>query len=124
VYSIAITTYGLLFPSLWFAFKGTPIRMGIFLGEVMFPLLHTIVLFGLELSMHSLLKNSMPSFLLFLLSAAVGAFFYYFSWKIYPLGRKKIKDIEEVFNITLYKLAKMAPLLNRIFLSLKLITSK
>ena len=115
VLSMVITTYGLLLPSLWYSFKGTPLRIRDFFREISQPFLHTIIIFCLLWISRSLLKSLIHPLALFFLTMPTGIAVYYFSWKLYPSGRKKIKAIEEVFNIVHEKYIGTIPVLNKAF---------
>jgi len=103
VYSLAITTYGLLIPSLFFSFRDTPIKVIDFLGEISFPFFHTLCLGVLFLLLKQLFSNVLPPILIFIISVSIGIPLYYFSWKTYTLGRTKIGVIDDIIQIIISK---------------------
>lgn len=115
VYSLVITTYGLLIPSLFFAFKSTPIKVALFLKEISLPFLHTLF-FGIILVLgKAILCNFLAPIEIFILMAPFGIAVYYFSWKSYLTGRKKIGTIEEIILIVANKLAGKSSVLRKVF---------
>lgn len=96
VFSFIITTYIILVPTLLYAYKGTSIKLWMFLKEISLPLIHTCIIGLVLLEIRVLLSHLLPGILIFLLLAPLGGVVYYFSWKLYPLGRRKFDNIQEV----------------------------
>jgi len=110
VYSLAITTYGLLLPSLWFAFRGTPLRIRFFFNEILSPICHTAILCFIVWVLDFLFNRFIGPLSFFCLVIPIGIGFYYLSWKCYPSGRKKVKTIEEVVSMCLNKVTTGMPI--------------
>lgn len=104
--SLVITTYLLLLPTLYYAFKSTPVKLRTFLDEIALPIFHTALfccfLYGCKFILH----NYLPSILIFILISPIGFILYYFSWKIYPKGRSKLINIDEVIQLIFQKVRK------------------
>lgn len=94
--SFTLTAYIILVPTLLYAFNGTPVKISMFFQEIVLPIIHTAVMCGLLVIVKGLLIHIFPPIFVFLIIAPLGALFYYFSWKIYPLGRRKFDDIQEL----------------------------
>jgi len=102
--SFAITTYILLLPTLIYSFRNTPIKLSMFFGEILLPMLHSfalVVVLLLTNRIFSLFVSSIPAAIF---SSILGISFYYFSWKIYPQGRNKFDNIKILLDFITKKL--------------------
>ena len=114
VYSLSITTYGLLIPALLFGFSKTPIKPEIFFNEISLPFIHTIAL-GIFLYFAKMaISDVFSAALVFTLVTPLAIILYYLSWKLYPMGKQKIAIIEDVATTVTYKFRERSNLINRI----------
>jgi PST family polysaccharide transporter len=104
--SLVITTYLLIIPVLHFAFKTTPLKITDFFQEISLPVLHTVVMCAFLIVARMTLKNVLPDILTFICISPLGMVFYYFSWKLYTLGRHKLSTIDYLTTVILQKLRK------------------
>lgn len=114
VYSLVITTYGLLIPSLYFSFRDTPLRPKTFFKEISLPFLHTGELFLVSLVINLFLGEALPPLAVFIITIPVGMIVYYFSWKLYPLGKERVKAIDELIRVVSQKFVSVIPILNKL----------
>lgn len=99
--SFVATTYITLIPTLLYAFKDTPIKISMFLNEIILPVIHTFLMCIILILLKLYLNNVLPSFIILILVVPIGLAFYYFSWKLYPVARKKFMNIQELIEIAL-----------------------
>lgn len=104
--SFVIVTYLQLLPVLYFSFKGTPIKLKHFFIEISLPAIHSLAMGGILYGGKILLGNYLSPFYSFLLLGSIGLGFYYFGWKAYPEGRKKLFYIDDLFLMSLHKITK------------------
>lgn len=102
--SLPITTYLLLIPSLYYAFKNTPIKVSHFFAEIMLPVIHSFAMAAILLGFRNILLGFLSPLSTFFILTPIGITFYYLSWKLYPKGRKKLSNIDELKSILVEKL--------------------
>lgn len=111
--SLPITTYLLLIPSLFYAFKNTPVKVSHFFLEIILPVTHTLATVCLLMILKESLSNLLSPLFVFLLLVPLAIIFYYYSWKFYPASRNKFANIEDVKQIFVEKIGEKAPTLAR-----------
>ena len=104
--SFVVTVYLELLPTLYFAYKDTPIKMRHFLEEVCLPAIHSLLICGVILTGRQIAIQFISPILAFFILIPIGLVIYYFSWKTYPLGRKKLVNIEDLINVMIQKIRK------------------
>lgn len=104
--SLPVTTYLLLIPSLVYSFRNTPVRISHFFEEIMLPAIHSAVMAGSLLLARMLLLPFFSPLIIFIILAPAGVAFYYLSWKLYPAGRKKLANIDDLKTIFIDKLRR------------------
>lgn len=112
--SLSITTYLLLVPSLYYAFKNSPIKVSYFFSEILLPTIHSLAMTGVLLLLRMALLNFLSPFVMFIILAPAGVIFYYISWKLYPLGRLKLSNINDLKSVLIQKIKQKNPRLVKI----------
>jgi O-antigen/teichoic acid export membrane protein len=87
----AINAYVILFPSLWYGFKGTPISPSMFFQTISLPVFSSIIM-GILLIIISPQIMLSNSFLEIILSLVLALFIYLGVWLILPGGREKLVE--------------------------------
>jgi PST family polysaccharide transporter len=104
--SFVVSTYLQMIPILHFSFKGTPVRVRYFFQEILYPVIYTLVMCALLISIKALLKGYLSPLVSFLILAPFGLGFYYLSWKTTAKGRKKLSYIDSIFLLILRGIRK------------------
>lgn len=104
--SLVITTYLLLIPTLFFTFKGTPLRVSDFFNEISLPIVHTLLMSGFIILIKIGLGVFLSDIFIFIVIAPISVVFYYFSWKVYHKGRTKSSDIDDLIHLVIQKVTK------------------
>jgi len=106
VIAFTVTAYLILVPTLIFSFAGTPIKISMFFSEISAPMIHAIIMSIFLLLLKGLLIERVSQIIIFLIAAPLGAIFYYFSWEIYALGRKRIAMVKDLISSIASKLSR------------------
>lgn len=104
--SLVISTYIQIVPVPYFSFKGTPVKIEHLFKGIFSPMIHSLFMGGMLLYGKNILTGHLPSLVIFFLLVPFGLAAYYFSWKLYHNGKKKVFDIDELFVMVLLKLIK------------------
>jgi len=96
--SYAIVNYGLLLPSLIYCFQNTPITPKLFFREITTPTIHVIIMCLIILPVKYVFFKHFSDLLITGVSTVLAITAYYFSWYLYPLGRDKIKDVNDLLR--------------------------
>jgi PST family polysaccharide transporter len=106
VIAFTVTAYLILVPTLISSFAGTPIKISMFFSEISAPMIHAIIMSIFLLLLKGLLIERVSQIIIFLIAAPLGAIFYYFSWEIYALGRKRIAMVKDLISSIASKLSR------------------
>ena len=97
VIAFTFTAYLILVPTLFYSFRNTPIKMSMFFQEISLPIVHTFIFCILVIILkRGLLYLETPAIIAFIIVSATAFVLYYFSWKLYPLGRRKLENIQDL----------------------------
>jgi O-antigen/teichoic acid export membrane protein len=98
----AVANYGILFPSLWYCFRKTPITISAFMRAIARPTIATLMM-ALVLLLANLLLGNQPDIAVVGLSLVVGLPVYLGMWALMPGGMQILRDLSGYITLILIK---------------------
>jgi len=104
--SFTISNYLLLFPSLWYCFRLTPISTIAFLkaisGSTIASFFMVVVVYFCSLSL-----VGQPDIIIIVICFASGLFTYFLAWFLIPNGIERLREIHDVFSLVFKRTEKL-----------------
>lgn len=93
--SYAIVNYLVLFPFLYYCFQGSPISVPLFLKEVSFPALFSLIS-GVAMFIFRSHFRDLPTLVICISGFLIGALCYLIPWYTHPISKNRFKQILEI----------------------------